>query len=94
MDQPKKFQVARDLQGNVITLPDLPAPDTVRWVANRKYIVIKAIEVGLITREEALERYKMQGSELDLWEAEFKEYGARGLKTTHFQRRRGKSPSM
>ena len=42
--------------GMVLTRADLPPAPTRRWVASRKALVVKAVEHGLITRAEALER--------------------------------------
>lgn len=87
---PKALPVVRDLQGNVITVRDLPPPSTKRWVTNRKAILVRAVQGGLITREEVLATYQMEDRELAIWEKEFAAYGAEGLKITKTQKRRRK----
>ncbi|HVX90938.1 MAG TPA: DUF1153 domain-containing protein [Candidatus Paceibacterota bacterium] len=83
----QKLPTARDLNGNVITVADLPKPNTRRWTANRKAIVISAVRNGVITLEQVLARYSMTEREFRIWEQGFKSDGATGLKVTHYQRR-------
>ena len=40
--------------GTQMTRADLPAPTTRRWVASRKAAVVRAVDAGLITAEEAI----------------------------------------
>ena len=80
--------IIRDLQGNVITLPDLPKSTTKRWTPNRKAIVVRAVAGGLISLEEALVRYSLTENEFNFWKRGLKEDGITGLKITHFQKRR------
>jgi len=42
--------------GSILSRADLPPPDTRRWVASRKAVVVKAVVHGLISRDEALGR--------------------------------------
>ena len=44
--------------GNVLTMADLPPPDTIRWVTRRKAEVVCAVRGGLLSLEEACQRYK------------------------------------
>ncbi|WP_333714606.1 CtrA inhibitor SciP [Yoonia sp.] len=74
--------------GSVLTRADLPASDTRRWVASRKAVVIKAVTHGLITRQEALERYALSEDELDEWEAAMAQHGEAALKATALQKYR------
>ncbi|OLE33811.1 MAG: hypothetical protein AUG47_02875 [Alphaproteobacteria bacterium 13_1_20CM_3_64_12] len=41
------------------TVPDLPSPDTKRWVVRRKAIVVAAVRNGSISLQEACRRYKL-----------------------------------
>ena len=43
--------------GAALTLADLPPANTQRWVIRRKAEVVAAVRGGLLTREEARERY-------------------------------------
>jgi hypothetical protein len=46
--------------GSMMTRADLPPQKTRRWVASRKAVVVKAVEAGLITMKEAMERYALE----------------------------------
>jgi len=58
----------------------LPAADTKRWSSRRKAAVLVAIRTGVLTREEACERYLISEEELSLWEAAFDRSGISGLR--------------
>ena len=81
--------------GAEITL--LPPPTTQRWVKSRKIAVIKAIENGVLTDEQACQRYSLTPEELDSWKAALNKHGPGALRTTHLNRYRradnGKHPS-
>jgi Protein of unknown function (DUF1153) len=47
--------------GNLLTIADLPAPETKRWVIRRKSVVVAALRGGLLTLEEACTRYAILG---------------------------------
>jgi len=70
------------------TRADLPPPDTRRWVASRKAVVVKAVIHGLITQSEALERYALSEEELTLWRAAVQQHGETALKVTTIQKYR------
>ena len=74
--------------GSVMTRADLPAVDTRRWVASRKAQVIKAVQSGLISRENALEMYALSEDEYESWENAVRSHGVDALKTTALQRYR------
>ena len=74
--------------GTVLTRADLPPPDTRRWVASRKAVVVKAVIYGLITQSEALERYALSEEELTLWRAAVQQHGETALKVTTIQKYR------
>ncbi|MEM1400387.1 MAG: DUF1153 domain-containing protein [Pseudomonadota bacterium] len=67
------------------TLDDLPAPDTVRWTKYRKLAVVDAVEAGLLTLEEASERYNLSAEELSSWKGRADRHGPDGLRTTRLQ---------
>lgn len=73
--------------GGVLTLADLPPPDT-RWVASRKAAVVHAVAHGLATREEVLRRYDLTEEELASWEAAVARHGVGALKVTALQKYR------
>ena len=43
--------------GKILTLDDLPPPNTQRWVARRKAEVVAAVRAGLLSLEDACRRY-------------------------------------
>lgn len=72
--------------GTFLTRADLPAPDTKRWVASRKATVVKAVQYGLLTVDQAIERYELSEEELSHWLRAATEHGEEGLKTTRTQK--------
>ncbi len=74
--------------GSTLSRADLPPPDTRRWVARRKAVVVKAVINGLITQSEALERYALSEEEFDLWRRAVTEHGEGALKVTAIQKYR------
>jgi hypothetical protein len=63
----------------------LPPAHTKRWVSRRKAAVVLAIRAGVISREQAYERYGLSPEELAVWEAAFDRHGIRGLRITSLQ---------
>lgn len=74
--------------GSLISRADLPAPDTRRWVASRKAVVVRAVIYGLISESEALERYSLSEEEFALWRAAVESHGEKALKVTSIQKYR------
>lgn len=74
--------------GTILTRADLPPGSTRRWVASRKALVVRAVEHGLISRAEALERYELSDEEFDSWQRAVKAHGLDGLKVTALQKYR------
>jgi hypothetical protein len=74
--------------GTKLSRADLPSPDTRRWVASRKAVVVKAVLYGLLTRDEALERYALSDEEFELWCAAVQTHGEAALKVTSIQKYR------
>lgn len=72
--------------GTRMSRADLPDPRTRRWVASRKAAVIRAIDAGLIGREEALEIYALSDEELDGWAGAVRKHGEKALKATATQK--------
>jgi len=67
----------------------LPPPGILHWDVRSKAAVVIGIRSGLITREEACNRYLLSMEELATWETLFDEYGTPGLLLkTIWQRRR------
>ena len=74
--------------GTVLNRADLPSPDTRRWVASRKAVVVRAVLYGLITEAEALERYALSEEEFGLWREAVEQHGEKALKVTTIQKYR------
>lgn len=72
--------------GSILTRADLPAPDTKRWVASRKAVVVKAVVNGLLTESEARSRYGLSEEEFGLWCDAVRRHGEDGLKVTLIQK--------
>jgi len=62
--------------------PTLPSPETKRWTVARKAAVINGVREGLLTVEEACERYNLTTDEYRAWERDFDSHGAAGLRAT------------
>ncbi|OJY32097.1 MAG: hypothetical protein BGP11_04310 [Rhodobacterales bacterium 65-51] len=74
--------------GSILTRADLPPPETSRWVASRKAVVVKAVIYGLLPLAEALERYALSEEEFALWRAAVERHGEKALKVTAIQKYR------
>jgi len=68
--------------GRWLTLADLPAPDTKRWVPRRKAEIVAAVRGGLLTLDEACERYALTVEEYLSWQRNVERYGLQGLRAT------------
>jgi len=76
--------------GEPLTMESLPPPGTTRWVIRRKAEVVAAVRGGLLTLEEACERYCLSLEEFLSWQALIDAHGLQGLRTTRVQHyRRG-----
>jgi len=71
--------------GKVLTLDDLPPPDTQRWVARRKAEGVAAVRAGLLTLADACQRYNLSEEEFMAWEAAIEKHGLGGLRVTRIQ---------
>lgn len=65
--------------------PDLPPPNTKRWVMRRKAEVVAGVRSGLISLEEACERYTLSVEEFLSWQRLIDKHGLRGLRATRLQ---------
>ena len=74
--------------GKPLTVDDLPPPNTERWVIRRKAEVVAAVRAGLISLEEACERYRLSVDEFLGWQRLIDKHGLRGLRTTRLQQYR------
>ncbi len=71
--------------GDMLTLDDLPPPDTKRWVIRRKAEVVAAVRGGLLTLDEACRRYRLSVEEFLSWQRSIDRDGLPGLRATRIQ---------
>ena len=74
--------------GAPLTLSDLPPRDTERWVIRRKAEVVAAVRGGLLSLDEACERYRLTNEEFIGWQNSIDQHGLAGLRTTRIQQYR------
>ena len=71
--------------GSPLTVADLPPTNTKRWVVRRKAEVVLAVRGGLLTLDEACERYKLSMDEFLSWQRSIDKHGLPGLRATRVQ---------
>ena len=81
-----KYVIGPD--GSPLTIADLPPPSTKRWVIRRKAEVVAAVRGGLLSLEDALERYRLTSEEFLAWQRSIDRHGLAGLRTTRLQQYR------
>jgi len=74
--------------GAPLTLSDLPPSDTERWVIRRKAEVVAAVRGGLLSLDEACDRYRLTNEEFLNWQQSIDRHGLAGLRTTRLQQYR------
>jgi hypothetical protein len=63
----------------------LPAPDTKRWVALRKAVIVNAVRCGALSLDEACRRYQLSVEEFRAWQQAIEAHGVAGLRVTRLQ---------
>ncbi|MBB4301230.1 hypothetical protein GGD81_000245 [Rhodobium orientis] len=81
-----KYVIGPD--GSPLTIADLPPVDTKRWVIRRKAEVVAAVRGGLLSLEEACQRYTLTIEELLSWQNSIDRHGLAGLRATRIQQYR------
>ena len=71
--------------GSPLTITDLPAPGSHRWVIRRKAEVVAAVRGGLLSLEEACDRYVLTVEEYLGWQRSIDRHGLAGLRTAKFR---------
>lgn len=71
--------------GEALTLDTLPPAHTRRWVARRKAEVVAAVQGGLLSVDDACERYGLTVEELISWQRALDRSGMQGLRVTRLQ---------
>jgi len=85
MSDPDETQFVIGPDGERMTLDDLPAPDTERWVPRRKARVVAAVEGGLISEECARRRYGISSEEFEIWRTGLSRGGMKALRVTRLR---------
>ena len=78
--------------GQPLSIADLPAANTKRWVIRRKAQVVAAVRGGLLTLEDACARYHLSVEEFLSWQRLIDRHGMPGLRVTQIQRYRQADP--
>jgi len=73
------------LDGRPLTVADLPLPGTKRWVIRRKAEVVAAVRGGLLSLEDACDRYALNAEEFLFWQNCIDQFGLAGLRVTRIQ---------
>src|ERR1700688_3475575 len=81
-----KYVIGPD--GSPLTIADLPAPGTRRWVIRRKAEVSAAGGGGLLSLGAACSRYMLTVEEFLAWQRSIDRHGLAGLRTTRIQQYR------
>lgn len=74
--------------GVPLTMADLPPPETQRWVIRRKAEVVAAVRGGLMSMDDACDRYRLTSDEFSSWQSAIERHGLAGLRTTRLQQYR------
>ncbi len=85
---PRKEPFVIGPDGTPLTLADLPPANTKRWVIRRKGEVVAAVRGGLLTLEEACDRYTLTVEEFLCWQKAIDQFGLPGLRATRVQQYR------
>ena len=78
-----KYVIGPD--GSPLTIADLPPTNTRRWVIRRKAEVVAAVTGGLLSVDEACERYSLTLEEFAGWQRAVDRSGMPGLRVTRIQ---------
>ncbi len=84
----EKVRIVRP-SGASSDLERLPPAGMTRWVMRRKAQVVAAVRNGLLSFEEACQRYRLSEEEFKSWMALMDRHGVRGLRATRAQQYRG-----
>ena len=71
--------------GEPLTLSSLPPAGTTRWVVRRKAEVVSAVNGGLLSINDACERYDLTLEEFASWQRAVDRSGMPGLRVTRIQ---------
>ncbi len=82
---PPQEEAQEQPQSQPMTMEDLPAPGTHRWITRRKAEVVAGVRSGLISLEDACRRYSLSVEEFLSWQTTLDRHGLSGLRVTRLQ---------
>lgn len=85
LGSPRAASSANSPAGIQPGFPELPPPNTKRWVIRRKAEVVTAVRSGIISLEDACSRYKLSIEEFLSWQRLIDSHGLAGLRVTRLQ---------
>ncbi len=68
-----------------MTEAELPPASIKRWGVRQKAMVVKAVQIGVISLDEACRRYKLLVDEFLTWQKLVSSHGIKGLRSTRIQ---------
>ena len=74
--------------GGLLTLANIPTPSTRRWVARHKAEIVAAVNGGILSLDEACERYALSAEEFASWQRAAGRFGLSGLQANRLRLRR------
>ena len=74
--------------GRPVKMAELPSAEMRRWMPRAKAQVVAAVHDGVISLDEACERYALSVEEFLSWEEALDHYGPSGLRMNEMQRHR------
>jgi hypothetical protein len=78
--------------GTAASVESLPPTNTKRWVIRRKAEVVAAVRAGVISLEDACQRYTLSVEEFLSWQRLVDSHGLPGLRVTRLQDYRATAP--
>jgi hypothetical protein len=92
MAKSQRLKTITGPNGRPLTLGDLPPVKPNRWFPAHKANVVAAVLGGLMTADQACERYKLTREEFMIWKKAFDTQGVKGMRVTH--RKRSRTPDI
>jgi len=74
--------------GGLLTHANLPPSSPGRWIARYKAEIVAAVNGGLLTLEEACDRYALSVEEFLTWRRAEMKFGMKGLRATRLRQYR------
>jgi hypothetical protein len=68
--------------GDILTLENMPPANIARWVPRRKAQIVAAVRGGLLSFDQACDRYRLTPEEFLGWQDALDHFGLCGLHTT------------